>query len=165
MGASLGTSQTAAVGEASVPDDAAEPVADPGERWRHPGHSVIVAAHSTEGAHMASVHMRSDAATDDLDWNESIEGVAIGSQVSLIFVYSSRDGAGPRLHQHPYTETFVVRHGRALFTVGDERLEASGGQVLVVPSFTPHKFAVIGPDPFVSTNIHASATFETEWLE
>jgi mannose-6-phosphate isomerase-like protein (cupin superfamily) len=85
--------------------------------------------------------------------------------VSLILEYESRAGAGPRLHQHPYTETFVVRSGRAVFTVGDERLEASGGQILVVPAFTPHKFAVVGPEPFVSTNIHASPTFETEWLE
>jgi mannose-6-phosphate isomerase-like protein (cupin superfamily) len=114
---------------------------------------------------MVLTYQRADGATDDVDWNEQVEGVTIGSQVSLIFVYSSRDGAGPRLHQHPYTETFVVRHGRALFTVGDERLEATGGQVLVVPAFTPHKFAVIGGEPFVSTNIHANAKFETEWLE
>ena len=114
---------------------------------------------------MVLLHERPDAATDDLDWNESIEGDTIGSQVSIIMVYSTREGAGPRLHRHPYTETFVVRHGRALFTVGDERLEAVGGQVLVVPSFTPHKFAVMGSDPFVSTNIHASAPFETGWLE
>lgn len=114
---------------------------------------------------MVLMHRRADAATDDEDWNESIEGESIGSQVSVIMVYSSQDGRGPRLHRHPYTETFVIRHGRALFTVGDEQLEASGGQILVVPAFTPHKFAVIGPVPFVSTNIHANATFETEWLE
>jgi mannose-6-phosphate isomerase-like protein (cupin superfamily) len=111
------------------------------------------------------VHERPDAATDDVGWNESIEGETIGSQVSVIMVYSTREGAGPRLHRHPYTETFVVRRGRALFTVGDERLEAVGGQVLVVPAFTPHKFASIGSDPFVSTNIHANPTFETDWLE
>ena len=114
---------------------------------------------------MVLIYQRTDAATDDVDWNDNIEGASIGSQVSLILEYESRDGAGPRLHRHPYTETFVVRHGRALFTVGDERLEAVGGQVLVVPALTPHKFAVIGGEPFVSTNIHASPTFEPEWLE
>ena len=86
---------------------------------------------------MVLIYQRADAATDDVGWNDNIEGAAIGSQVSLILEYESRDGAGPRLHRHPYTETFVVRHGRALFTVGDERLEASGGQVLVVPAFMP----------------------------
>lgn len=114
---------------------------------------------------MANIHRRPPGAADDIDWSEQIEGASIGSEVSIILVYTARDGAGPRLHQHPYTETFVVRRGGAAFVVGDERLEASGGQVLVVPAFTPHKFTVIGPEPFVSTNIHASPTFETEWLE
>ena len=93
-----------------------------------------------------------------------LEGADHGSEISFFYV-DNEPGQGPGLHRHPYTETFVVRHGRALFTVGDERLEASGGQVLVVPAFMPHKFAVIGGEPFVSTNIHASPTFETEWLE
>lgn len=110
-------------------------------------------------------YRRPDDVPDDVGWNDEIPGEAIGSQVSVILVYSKRDGAGPRLHQHPYTETFVIRKGRALFTVGDEQVEATGGQVLVVPAFTPHKFAVIGPAPFVSTNIHANPKFVTEWLE
>lgn len=114
---------------------------------------------------MLLLHRRSGVAIDDVDWNESIEGASIGSEVSLILEYEARTGAGPRLHRHPYSETFVVRHGRALFTVGGEQYEASGGQILVVPAFTPHKFAVVGPEPFVSTNIHANPTFETEWLE
>ena len=114
---------------------------------------------------MVVSYQRGGDVADDVDWNDEIEGETIGSQVSVILVYSKRDGAGPRLHQHPYTETFVIRKGRALFTVGGEHVEATGGQVLVVPAFTPHKFAVIGPEPFVSTNIHANPTFVTEWLE
>ena len=114
---------------------------------------------------MVVSYQRGGDVADDVDWNDEIEGETIGSQVSVILVYSKRDGAGPRLHQHPYTETFVIRKGRALFTVGDEHVSAHGGQVLVVPAFTPHKFAVIGPEPFVSTNIHANPTFVTEWLE
>jgi len=114
---------------------------------------------------MVLVHQRSGGAENDVDWRESIEGGSIGSEVSLILSYNANDGSGPRLHRHPYTETFVIRHGRALFTVGDERLEAVGGQVLVVPALTPHKFVVIGPEAMISTHIHASPTFITEWLE
>jgi mannose-6-phosphate isomerase-like protein (cupin superfamily) len=114
---------------------------------------------------MVLMHVRAGVVGDDVDWNENIEGVEIGSDVSLILEYESRTGAGPRLHRHPYSETFLIRHGRALFTVADERIEAVGGQILVVPALTPHKFEVIGPDPFVSTNIHANPTFVTEWLE
>lgn len=112
-----------------------------------------------------SMYQRTGDQADDVDWNDDIEGVALGSDVSLILEYESRSGAGPRLHRHPYSETFVVRRGRAMFTIGEERLEAHGGQVLVVPALTPHKFEVIGPEPFVSTNIHANPTFKTEWLE
>ena len=77
---------------------------------------------------MVLAYERPDGATDDRDWNDQVEGVTIGSQVSLIFVYSSRDGAGPRLHQHPYTETFVVRHGRALFLAACSRSPTSGSR-------------------------------------
>ena len=76
----------------------------------------------------------------------NFEGYLHGSEISVIFEHEDRIGAGPRLHQHPYSETFVLRRGAALFTVGDERLEAVGGQILVVPAFTPHKFEKIGDE-------------------
>lgn len=93
------------------------------------------------------------------------EGYLLGSSVSVIFERESRDGAGPRLHRHPYDETFVIRGGRALFTVGDEEIVAVGGQILVAPAETPHKFAVIGPEVYDAVHIHAGDRFETEWLE
>ncbi|MDQ2846122.1 MAG: cupin domain-containing protein [Actinomycetota bacterium] len=94
-----------------------------------------------------------------------MEGAAYGAGVSIIFEDTDKDGDGPYLHMHPYPETFVIRVGKALFTVGGEEQIEEAGMVLVVPKLTPHKFAVIGPDRFVSTNIHASDTFITEWLE
>jgi mannose-6-phosphate isomerase-like protein (cupin superfamily) len=42
-------------------------------------------------------------------------------------------------------ETFVVLAGRARFRQGDEETEASAGDVLVVPSGTPHRFESLGP--------------------
>jgi mannose-6-phosphate isomerase-like protein (cupin superfamily) len=96
---------------------------------------------------------------------ENIQGAAYGAGVSIIFQDTDVDGSGPFLHQHPYSETFVISSGRALFTVADEQLVGEAGMVLVVPELTPHKFAVIGPDRFVSTNIHANDTFITVWLE
>ena len=93
------------------------------------------------------------------------EGYLYGSEISVILEHEDRVGAGPRLHQHPYSETFVLRRGAALFTVGDERLEAVGGQILVVPAFTPHKFEKIGDETLESVHIHANDRFVTEWLE
>lgn len=95
----------------------------------------------------------------------NFEGGPYGSAVSVIFSRTDRDGSGPRLHRHPYSETFVIRTGRALFRVGDDEIVAVGGQILVAPPQTPHKFTVIGPELYEAVHIHASDTFITEWLE
>lgn len=88
-----------------------------------------------------------------------------GSEVSFIMVSTDAEGAGPRLHRHPYTETFLIHSGEALFTVGDRTLVGRGGQIIVVPANTPHKFAKTGPGRLEMTDIHASDHFITEWLE
>jgi mannose-6-phosphate isomerase-like protein (cupin superfamily) len=92
------------------------------------------------------------------------EGRDHGGTVSVILVDTDEPGAGPRLHRHPYDETFVIHAGQAEFTVGEEKLTARGGQVVVVPPNAPHKFANTG-GRLVMTNIHAGDEFETEWLE
>ncbi len=101
----------------------------------------------------------------DLLIDGDFEGIQHGSGVSFLLVDTAEDGYGPRLHQHPYTETFIIRSGRAKFVVGDQELIGEGGQIIVVSPQTPHKFTVIGPERFVSTNIHASERYITEWLE
>jgi mannose-6-phosphate isomerase-like protein (cupin superfamily) len=104
------------------------------------------------------------AAIDVAD-DQNFEGYLHGSQVSIIREYTSRPGSGPRLHRHPYTETFLIHSGSARFTVGDERLIAVGGQVLVVPQLISHRFEVLDGGTYVATHIHASDRFITEWLE
>jgi mannose-6-phosphate isomerase-like protein (cupin superfamily) len=93
-----------------------------------------------------------------------LTGRQYGADVSLIFVSTDRDGAGPALHQHPYPEVFVIHAGEARFTVGRRRLTGKAGQVLVVPSFTPHRFEKTGPGRLEMTDIHTSPKFITEWL-
>ena len=95
----------------------------------------------------------------------NVEGYEIGSSVSVIREYETEPGAGPRLHQHPYTETFVIQRGRALFTIGGEQREGAAGDVLVCPPNTPHKFAALGPEPYEAVHIHENDRFVTEWLE
>jgi mannose-6-phosphate isomerase-like protein (cupin superfamily) len=73
-------------------------------------------------------------------------------------------GVGPRLHKHPYAETFIIRRGWATFTVGTEEFRGHAGQVLIVPADTPHKFST-GPDGYEGVHIHAGVRFVTEWLE
>jgi mannose-6-phosphate isomerase-like protein (cupin superfamily) len=93
----------------------------------------------------------------------NLEGFLFGASVSVIFERARREGVGPRLHRHPYDETFVVYSGAARFTVGDEELVVSAGQIVVAPALTPHKFVTLGE--YSAHHIHASPRFETEWLE
>ncbi len=74
-------------------------------------------------------------------------------------------GHGPRLHRHPYEEVFVVHEGRATFTAGEETLEATVGQVVVVPAGTAHKFVNAGEGRLRVTSIHPRPQTEGEWLE
>jgi quercetin dioxygenase-like cupin family protein len=95
----------------------------------------------------------------------TIEGYLHGSQVSIIRSDGPAAGSGPRLHRHPYDETFVMHSGRALFTVGKEQLIAHAGQLLVVPAQIPHRFEVLDGGRYVATHIHAHDRFVTEWLD
>ncbi len=94
-----------------------------------------------------------------------LEGQPLGAGICLVLASAGEPGVGPHLHQHPYPETFVIHSGRALFTVGNEQVTGVGGQIIVVPALTPHKFEVLGPERLEMTDIHASDTFITEWLE
>ncbi|WP_407358826.1 cupin domain-containing protein [Microbacterium sp. LTA6] len=101
----------------------------------------------------------------DVGLDENIEGYLIGSPVSIIREFASAPGTGPRLHRHPYVETFVIHRGRALFTVGDEQVIGAGGQILVVPALVSHRFEVLDGGTYEATHVHANDRFVTEWLE
>ena len=114
---------------------------------------------------MTSVTLAQDWLKDPNRFNGDWQGGAHGAGLCLIANHQDRVGAGPRLHRHPYVETFVILDGTGLFTIGDERIEASTGDILVVPANVPHKFENSGPGSLESLNIHESGRFETEWLE
>jgi mannose-6-phosphate isomerase-like protein (cupin superfamily) len=107
---------------------------------------------------------RADGREDGEDWTEDYQELPGGANVSIILESTSQAGVGPRPHQHPYAETFIIRRGSATFTVGTEQIEAHAGQVLVVPAGTPHKFST-GAQGYEAVHIHANPRFETEWLE
>jgi mannose-6-phosphate isomerase-like protein (cupin superfamily) len=114
---------------------------------------------------MTRVIEREEWAVDPALWKGEIPGESSGAGVSIIFNYQKEAGGGPRLHRHPYAETFIIRQGTAIFTVGEETIRANAGQIVVVPAGVPHKFTNEGPGPMESIDIHASPTFVTEWLE
>lgn len=106
----------------------------------------------------------SPARSDQVPWNEEYEGKNLGTNVSVIIVTSDTVGDGPALHRHPYAETFVIKHGRALFTIGDEERVGIAGEILIVPPTVPHKFENLGPERLEQVDIHDSPEFITEWL-
>jgi mannose-6-phosphate isomerase-like protein (cupin superfamily) len=92
------------------------------------------------------------------------EGEAYGSGISF-FLVNSEPGVGPDLHKHPYSETWIVRSGKARFTAGNEDVEAGPGDIVVVGSETPHKFKNIGTDRLDIVCIHSSPRMIQEDLE
>lgn len=94
----------------------------------------------------------------------TFEGEPHASGVSF-FLVNSRPGGGPDLHRHPYSETWIVRGGRALFTADGEELEAGPGDIIVVSTDTPHKFKSLGPERLDIVCIHDSPKMIQENLE
>src|SRR5689334_21810781 len=114
---------------------------------------------------MTSITQPSEWLDDAVGFHGEWQGAARGTTICVIANLVERVGGGPRLHKHPYTETFVIRSGRALFTVGDETVEATTGQILIFPADTRHKFENLGPGPLETVDIHESGSFVTHWLD
>ncbi len=92
------------------------------------------------------------------------DGHEHGASVSF-FISRNPPGSGPDLHRHPYEETFIVQDGKVRFTVGEETIEATAGEIVIVPAGTPHKFVSCGSGRLRQISIHPAARMETEWLE
>ncbi|NLG70899.1 MAG: cupin domain-containing protein [Chloroflexi bacterium] len=92
------------------------------------------------------------------------EGEPYGGEISFFHV-NNDPGAGPVLHRHPYSETWIVRRGKARFVADGETLEACAGDILVVSANTPHKFTNIGEGKLELICIHASPSIIQEDLE
>jgi hypothetical protein len=66
----------------------------------------------------------------------TFEGGAHGPASISFFLVHNQPGQGPRLHQHPYDETFVILEGHVLVRVGDETVEGGPGDIVVGPPDT-----------------------------
>jgi quercetin dioxygenase-like cupin family protein len=94
----------------------------------------------------------------------NLKGVDHGATISLILDHSD-PGHGPRLHRHPYDETWVVQTGSLTFQLGEERFQVGAGDIVIAPPDVPHKFTNDGPGASSMVCIHANPTMVTEWLE
>jgi mannose-6-phosphate isomerase-like protein (cupin superfamily) len=93
-----------------------------------------------------------------------LEGKPHGAKVTVLLEHMPQ-GSGPRLHTHPYGETWVVVEGRIAFSDGTETREAGPGDVVYVGPNEPHKFTVLSDFRIKMICIHQSEEFITNWLE
>ncbi len=89
-------------------------------------------------------------------WHGKLESEKLGTNLTILFDVQDGVGVGPTLHVHDYDEIFIIRKGRALFTIGDQEVEARAGDILMGPAQVPHKYHSLGPDRLETTNIHLS---------
>jgi mannose-6-phosphate isomerase-like protein (cupin superfamily) len=59
-----------------------------------------------------------------------------------------------------YEEIFITLEGEATFTVGDDTIEASAGQIVVAPAGVPHKFVNSGTGMLRQVDIHPSGRIQ-----
>ena len=83
--------------------------------------------------------------------------------VSFFWV-DAPEGAGPDLHVHPYTETWVVLTGEALVEADGTEVRAGAGDVLTVTAGTRHRFRVVSTENLEMVCIHASTTIIQEFV-
>ena len=101
-----------------------------------------------------------DPATDG-PWRGSVAGLDLGGPVTVLAYGTDAIGVGPRLHVHPYDETFIVIAGNARFTVGDKVVDAAAGDIVLGPAGVPHKFENRGPGRLQTIDIHHSP----QWIQ
>ena len=92
----------------------------------------------------------------DGPWRGNSPGEARGTDVTVLVYGTDTVGEGPRLHVHPYDETFVVLIGRARFFVGDEVIDAGAGEAVLGPAGLPHRFENLGPGRLQTIDVHHS---------
>ena len=108
--------------------------------------------------------IRSDEQQRSPGGTVTFEGEPYGSAVSF-FLVNNAPGEGPDLHRHPYSETWIVRSGKARITAGGENIEVGPGDIIAVTPETPHKFKNIGTDRLDIICVHASPRIIQEELE
>jgi mannose-6-phosphate isomerase-like protein (cupin superfamily) len=104
---------------------------------------------------------RNDWSSHEHLWKGYFQGEDIGTNVTVLFYVTDTLGEGPRWHVHPYDEIFIIRTGNALFTIGEKKIEAKAGDILLGPAEIPHKYHNIGPGSLETTDIHLS----NRWIQ
>jgi mannose-6-phosphate isomerase-like protein (cupin superfamily) len=93
------------------------------------------------------------------------EGALFGLDHLTLVMGETEPGCDIPLHRHAYEELFIVYAGRGTYTVGDAIVEAGPGDVVLIRSGVPHRFANNGRETLVHTAVHATGIYGLEYLE
>jgi quercetin dioxygenase-like cupin family protein len=74
-----------------------------------------------------------------------------GSQQTMVRYRYEPESVFP-IHAHPQEQVTVVVSGTIEFTVGDDRITMTAGEVAVIPAELPHGARVIGSEPVETFN-------------
>lgn len=74
-------------------------------------------------------------------------------------------GSHVGFHRHNYEELFIIHQGQADFTIGDDTVSVSAGDLVVIPAGAPHRFVNTGQDMLRQTAVHGAKEIAIEWLE
>src|SRR3954452_24081221 len=94
---------------------------------------------------MTIVINKLDLPSSDIGWE--FQGAQYADTNISFLIIDAPPGSGPALHSHPYEEIFIVQEGQATLTVGGATIEATSGQIVIVPAGVPHKFVNSGSEP------------------
>jgi mannose-6-phosphate isomerase-like protein (cupin superfamily) len=111
---------------------------------------------------MTMIINKLDLPSSEIGWE--FQGWQYGDTNVSFLLIEAQPGSGPQLHSHPYEEIFIVQEGQATLTIGDATIEATGGQIVIVPAGVPHKFVNSGTGMLRQVDIHASRRMITTWL-
>ena len=95
--------------------------------------------------------------------HDSNGNLVTGTHTVGVAIFSSQTGGTP-----VWTETHTgvsFSSGNFSITVGDQTIEARGGQIVTAPAGTPHKFVNAGTTNALHVDIHVTPRMETTWLE
>jgi len=107
-------------------------------------------------------HVNAGALPGD-EVSRTFEGGRHGPCSVSFFLVHNQPGQGPRLHHHPYDETFIILAGRVRVTVGDDALDGGSGDIVIGPAGVPHGFTNLGPGAARLVCIHAAPAMTTQW--
>src|SRR5260370_26296745 len=96
------------------------------------------------------------------DISRTFEGGTHGPSSVSFFLVHNQPGQGPRLHHHPYDETFVILEGRVRVSVGGEALDGGPGDIEIGPAGVPHAFTHTSPGPARRVRLHPGPPMQTE---